>query len=241
VHNSYTNPEYTPGGNALKYYSSIRVDVRRGDWIIDEKDKKVKLGQVVKFRVVKNKTDVPHKEGYFKFLYTGELDRIDELVSLGLLKEVISRKGAYYNLVGKTFLGREEMEKALKTDTELFEKARKEIFEVHVHKRKRPIQGYDLDSLAAASEGYVGAEIEQAVIDAMYIAFNDRQSPGRDFTTGDVLRALSKQVPMSRSQREAIAALRQWLSEGRAQSASFQEVREAELQFVQLQIEPSLN
>jgi len=110
-----------------------------------------------------------------------------------------------------------------------------------VHKRKRPIQGYDLDSLAAASEGYVGAEIEQAVIDAMYIAFNDRQSPGRDFTTGDVLRALSKQVPMSRSQREAIAALRQWLSEGRAQSASFQEVREAELQFVQLQIEPSLN
>ncbi|PIU62731.1 MAG: AAA family ATPase [Armatimonadetes bacterium CG07_land_8_20_14_0_80_59_28] len=118
---------------------------------------------------------------------------------------------------------------------------RKEIFEVHVHKRKRPIQGYDLDSLAAASEGYVGAEIEQAVIDAMYIAFNDRQSPGRDFTTGDVLRALSKQVPMSRSQREAIAALRQWLSEGRAQSASFQEVREAELQFVQLQIEPSLN
>lgn len=139
VHNSYTNPEYTPGGNALKYYSSIRVDVRRGDWIIDEKDKKVKLGQVVKFRVVKNKTDVPHKEGYFKFLYTGELDRIDELVSLGLLKEVISRKGAYYNLVGKTFLGREEMEKALKTDTELFEKARKEIFEVKKYEK----QNYD--------------------------------------------------------------------------------------------------
>lgn len=115
---------------------------------------------------------------------------------------------------------------------------RREIFEVHLRKRRRPLGNFDLERLAAASEGYVGAEIEQAVIDAMYIAYSDRASPGRDFTTEDILSALSKQVPMSRSQREAVGALRQWLAEGRAQSASFLEARQAQEQFVQIQIDP---
>lgn len=97
---------------------------------------------------------------------------------------------------------------------------RREIFEVHIRKRKRPVQGFDVDRLVAAAEGYVGAEIEQAVIDAMYIAFSDRDNPGRDFNTMDVLRALERQVPISHSQRETIEGLRRWLSEGRAQSAS---------------------
>jgi AAA+ superfamily predicted ATPase len=118
---------------------------------------------------------------------------------------------------------------------------RREIFEVHIRKRKRPLHGYDLNKLAAASEGYVGAEIEQAVIDAMYVAFGDTQNPGRDFTTEDILGALAKQVPMSKSQREAIGALRQWLSEGRAQSASFAEAKQAEAQFVQIEIDRSGN
>jgi len=115
---------------------------------------------------------------------------------------------------------------------------RKEIFQVHIQKRKRPLQGFDLEQLATAAEGYVGAEIEQAVIDAMYLAYSDLRNPGRDFTSEDVLTALRKQVPLSQSQREAVAALRQWLTEGRAQSASFQEVRQAQAQFVQIQIEP---
>jgi len=114
---------------------------------------------------------------------------------------------------------------------------RREIFEVHLRKRKRPTQNYDLDKLAETSEGYVGAEMEQAIIDAMYIAYSDARNPGRDFKTNDILLALEKQVPMSRSQREAIGGLRQWLSEGRAQSASFREAKQAEEQFVQIQIE----
>lgn len=97
---------------------------------------------------------------------------------------------------------------------------RKEIFEVHIRRRKRFPQSFQLDKLVEASDGYVGAEIEQAVIDAMYDAFSDRESPGRDFTSDDILRALSRQVPISQSQREVVTALRKWLSEGRAQSAS---------------------
>ena len=91
-----------------------------------------------------------------------------------------------------------------------------------------------MDRLAAASEGYVGAEIEQAIIDAMYIGFNDGQ---REFTAEDILFALSRQVPLSISQRETITMLRNWLREGRAQSASFREISEAEHQFVPLQLD----
>jgi len=113
---------------------------------------------------------------------------------------------------------------------------RKEIFAVHLRKRNRLPQDYDLERLAQESEGYVGAEIEQAIIDAMYVGFN----ADREFITADILQALRRQVPLSVSQRETIGALRSWLQEGRAQSASFEEVREAERQFVPLQIETGL-
>jgi len=82
---------------------------------------------------------------------------------------------------------------------------RKEILAVHLRKRRRIPQDYDLDLLAAKSEGYVRAEIEQAIIDAMYIGFNDQ---GREFTTQDIVFALSRQVPLSISQRETVEALR---------------------------------
>ncbi len=109
---------------------------------------------------------------------------------------------------------------------------RREIFAVHLQKRKRLAQDYELDRLARESEGYVGAEIEQAIIDAMYAGFG----AGREFTTDDISAALKRQVPLSVSQRETIGALRAWLKEGRAQSASFQEAREAEQQFVPLDL-----
>jgi SpoVK/Ycf46/Vps4 family AAA+-type ATPase len=94
------------------------------------------------------------------------------------------------------------------------------IFAVHLAKRKREPSRFDLAKLAAASAGHVGAEIEQAIVDAMYRAFNDPARPRREFTTDDVLEAISKLIPLSRSQKENIAFLREWLHEGRAQSAS---------------------
>ena len=97
---------------------------------------------------------------------------------------------------------------------------RADIFQVHIQRKKRPVQNYELDALAAASEGYVGAEIEQAIIDAMHLSFYDPACPGRDFTTDDILAALKRQVPLSRSQREVVHSLRNWLAEGRATSAS---------------------
>jgi hypothetical protein len=97
------------------------------------------------------------------------------------------------------------------------EKERREIFSVHLKKRKCLPVDFDIPRLAEVSEGYVGAEIEQTVIDAMYIAFNENTRP---VTTEDILICIRNQVPLSVSQRETVAALRTWLSEGRAISAS---------------------
>lgn len=93
---------------------------------------------------------------------------------------------------------------------------RAEIFTVHLRKRKRLAQDFDVARLAAESDGYVGAEIEQALIDAMYVGFNGN----REFTTEDISAALRRQVPLSISQKEQVDALRDWLHAGRAQSAS---------------------
>lgn len=111
---------------------------------------------------------------------------------------------------------------------------RREILSVHLHKRNRLPADFDLDALSAVCEGYVGAEIEQAIIDAMYIGFNDGQ---REFTTQDILDAFKRQVPLSISQRETVEMLRNWLREGRAQSASFRETTEAENRFVRIQLD----
>jgi AAA+ superfamily predicted ATPase len=107
---------------------------------------------------------------------------------------------------------------------------RREIAAVHLHKRKRLPADFDLDRMARESEGYVGAEIEQAIIDAMYVGFG----AGREFTSDDIAAALTRQVPLSVSARETIGMLRMWLKEGRAQSASFREISDAEQQFVPL-------
>ncbi len=114
------------------------------------------------------------------------------------------------------------------------EEERKEIFAVHLGKRRRIPQDFDLAILAVESEGYVGSEIEQAIIDAMYIGFNDQQ---REFNTEDIRAALKRQVPLSVSQRENIETLRNWLREGRAQSASFRESQEASSRFVRIQLD----
>jgi SpoVK/Ycf46/Vps4 family AAA+-type ATPase len=100
---------------------------------------------------------------------------------------------------------------------------RKEILRVHLTKRRRDPNTFDLDRLADASALYVGAEIEQALIDAMYAAFGQ----DREVTTDDFAAALEALVPLSRSQKEQIDNLRKWLEEGRAQSASFTQRSEA--------------
>lgn len=97
------------------------------------------------------------------------------------------------------------------------EAERREIFEVHLRKRREHrLRTFDLDTLADSSDGFSGAEIEQAVIDAMYLGFEAQ----REFTTEDILGCLRASVPLSRTKAQDIDALRRWAAGGRARLAS---------------------
>lgn len=92
---------------------------------------------------------------------------------------------------------------------------RQEIFRIHLLKRHRSPQHFDLELLRDNSEGYSGAEIEQVIISALYDAFEH----GRPLTTADIVKSLQETVPLSQTMAERISALRKW-SETRARGAS---------------------
>ncbi|NIM05810.1 MAG: AAA family ATPase [Armatimonadetes bacterium] len=95
------------------------------------------------------------------------------------------------------------------------EAERREVFTIHLRKRKRNPEDFDLARLARESKGFSGAEIEQAVISALYYAFEH----DREITTEDILGALQETVPLSVTMREEIGELRKW-AQGRARFAS---------------------
>ena len=94
---------------------------------------------------------------------------------------------------------------------------RQSIYEVHLGRlRAHNQQGYDLSRLAYETPNFSGAEIEQAIIEAMHIGF----SQDRDFTTDDILEAASQIVPLARTAQEQVEALQSWAASGKARLAS---------------------
>lgn len=108
---------------------------------------------------------------------------------------------------------------------------RKEIFGIHIKKRKRDMAKFDLDSLSRESDGYSGAEIEQAVISSLYDAFLDN----RDINTQDILNSVKQAVPLSVTMKENIDETRNWARQrARYASSSHKEAscaRERRLEF----------
>lgn len=83
---------------------------------------------------------------------------------------------------------------------------RQEIFRIHLNKRRREIDRFDIEQLAKVSDGFSGAEIEQAIIAAMYDAF----AQDREFTQLDIIAAIKATLPLSKTMTEQVTALRDW-------------------------------
>ncbi|MFP4694582.1 MAG: AAA family ATPase [Halothece sp.] len=112
------------------------------------------------------------------------------------------------------------------------EKERKDIFRVHLQQlRGSRLQEFNLDRLAKASENFSGAEIQQAVIDAMHLAFGEGDiGKRRDFNTQDIITALEETVPLSAIAHQQIEALKRWAAQAGARTASKDEDLLQELQ-----------
>ena len=109
---AYGNPETTTGGNALKFYASVRLDIRRTGAV---KDKEDILGNQTKIKIVKNKVAPPFKIVEFEILYGEGISKTGELIDFGVKTDIIEKSGSWYSYNGTRIgQGRENVRKFLK-------------------------------------------------------------------------------------------------------------------------------
>jgi recombination protein RecA len=123
----FGNPETTTGGNALKFYSSMRLDIRRIEAL---KDNQETVGGRVRVKVVKNKMAPPFKQAEFDIYYNEGISRVGELVDLGVEKGIVEKSGAWYSYGGNRIgQGRENVKEYLKGNLEIAKDIENKIIE----------------------------------------------------------------------------------------------------------------
>jgi len=121
----FGNPETTPGGNALKFYSSVRLDIRR---IAQIKEGEKMVGNRTRVKVVKNKVAPPFKQVEFDIMYGEGISREGELIDTAVELGIVTKSGAWYEHDGeKISQGRNAAKELLKTDAKLAKQIEKEI------------------------------------------------------------------------------------------------------------------
>lgn len=116
----FGNPETTPGGRALKFYSSVRLDVRRSETLKNGADA---YGNVTKIKVVKNKVAPPFKTATVNIIYGEGISHSDELINLAVENDIIEKAGAWFSYEGeKIGQGINSVREYLKTHPEFEEK-----------------------------------------------------------------------------------------------------------------------
>ena len=123
----FGNPETTTGGNALKFYSSVRIDIRK---ISQIKDGENVLGSRVKVKVVKNKVAPPFRKAEFDILYGEGISRSGEIVDLGVEMGIIKKSGSWFSYGdSKLAQGRDSVKKLIEDNPELADELAAKIFE----------------------------------------------------------------------------------------------------------------
>jgi recombination protein RecA len=113
----FGNPETTSGGNALKFYASVRLDIRRGNAI---KEQEEVLGNETKVKVVKNKVAPPFKTAEFEIIYGEGVSKIGEIIDLGVKFEILEKSGSWYAFKGnKIGQGKENTKNYLKENPKI--------------------------------------------------------------------------------------------------------------------------
>ena len=131
----FGNPETTPGGRALKFYSSVRLDIRKGEQI---KQGDVVIGNKTNIKVVKNKVAPPFKTASVDIMYGSGISKEGELIDIGSEIGVLDKSGAWYSYNGeKIGQGKENVKNFLKVNPDVAEEIQNKIYE-----------HYDFDGIA---------------------------------------------------------------------------------------------
>lgn len=121
----FGNPETTTGGNALKFYASVRIDIRPGTII---KDDDVPVGRLVKVKVVKNKVAPPFKKTEFDIMFGEGISRAGEVLDFAVELGIVKKSGAWFSYDGKKLgQGRDAVKGVIKDNPELMEELDKKV------------------------------------------------------------------------------------------------------------------
>ena len=111
----YGNPETTTGGNALKFYASVRIDIRRKEVL---KDGQEIIGNRVRAKIVKNKVSPPFKEVEFDIMYNEGISKIGDLIDVGIKHGIIQKAGSWFTLGEDRVQGRDGVKRILEESSE---------------------------------------------------------------------------------------------------------------------------
>jgi recombination protein RecA len=135
----FGNPETTTGGRALKFYASVRVDIRR---IAAIKDGDSVVGNRTKVKVVKNKLAAPFREAEFDIVYGEGISREGEMIDLGVLHNVIEKSGSWFSYKGERIgQGRENARQFLKDNVDIRQNIDTELRKALGLIRSEPVNG----------------------------------------------------------------------------------------------------
>ena len=125
----FGNPETTTGGRALKFYSTVRLDIRKGEAI---KDGTNILGNKTNIKVVKNKVAPPFKTAEVEIIYGEGISRLGEVVDMAVKYEIINKAGAWFSYEGtKIGQGRENTKEYLKNNPEVLEEITAKVIAIN--------------------------------------------------------------------------------------------------------------
>lgn len=123
----FGNPETTPGGNALKFYASVRLDIRKIGQI---KDGDNVIGNQVRVKVIKNKVAPPFRKAEFDLMFNEGISKVGELIDLGTENGIITKSGSFYSYEGnKIAQGRDAAKNVLRDNPDLADEIEAKVFE----------------------------------------------------------------------------------------------------------------
>ena len=124
----FGNPETTTGGNALKFYASVRIDIRKSTQLKDTEGGV--LGNKTRVKIVKNKVAPPFKTAEFDIMYGEGISKTGEILDIGVELDIIEKSGSWFSYGGsKLGQGRDSVKSILKDNPELMEELEQKIFE----------------------------------------------------------------------------------------------------------------
>lgn len=145
----YGNPETTPGGRALKFYATVRMDVRKGEVI---KDNGVPIGNKMKVKIVKNKVAPPFRECEFDNIYGHGISRDGEIMDLAVELDIIKKSGSWFSYEGRKLgQGRDNVKKQLAEDEKFRQEVEAKILE-HIDQIDLTSSDDEDDEAAAAAK-----------------------------------------------------------------------------------------